>query len=92
MKTEFYYSNSVDREREFVRQRDNHRCMICSKKWKTNTRRFDVHHIDENMFGKSNENGIHKYDKENKDKLITLCHKCHMSLHKGLTKLPICVV
>ncbi len=82
MKTEFYYSSSVDRERELVRIRDNHTCQKCGKEWKEGMRRFDVHHLDENMFGKSNDKMIHKYDAKNKDRLLTLCHKCHMQIHK----------
>ncbi len=87
MKTQFYYANSRDREREFVRIRDNHTCRICGYKWKEGERRLDVHHLAEDMLGKNRIKMVHKYDKENHDKLLTLCHKCHMNLHnKAINK------
>ncbi len=68
--------------RERIRKRDNYTCQSCRKKWETG-RRFDVHHIDEKIKGKINTNtkGFYKYDRSNMDKLITLCHKCHLQLH-----------
>ena len=33
----------VDKNREFARERDNHTCQICGKKWHGG-RKFDVHH------------------------------------------------
>lgn len=63
-----------------VRSRDNHTCQKCGKIWKDGMRRFDVHHTDEDYDGKSRTKGILKYNKENLDKLITLCHHCHMNL------------
>jgi len=84
MKTPFYYSNSRDREREFVRIRDNHTCQKCGLKWKEGDRRLHVHHLEKSMLGKCREKMIHIYDKENNDKLLTLCPKCHRNIH--LTK------
>jgi len=63
--------------REAVRRRDNRTCQMCSKKWDSSLRRFDVHHLN-NLCGKKSR----KYDKvANTIYLITLCHKCHMNLH-----------
>ncbi len=69
-----------DRFREIIRMRDNHTCQLCFKKWEKGKRRFDVHHQDPEMEGRSAERGICKIDKENYDKMITLCHKCHLNL------------
>lgn len=78
-----------DRIRERVRTRDNYLCKICHKKWKKGERRFDVHHTQESIMGirNTNDRGFVKYDRKNLDKLITLCHKCHLGLHWGKTKL-----
>ncbi len=60
---------------ELVRKRDNWTCQICGKVWKKGTRRFDTHHLDEeNESIKTYEN----YKKFNR--MITLCHKCHLNL------------
>ena len=74
--------SSRDKRRELVRIRDGHTCQKCGKLWKIGMRRFDVHHLDENMDGKSRFNGLHKYDIEHMKDLITLCHKCHMGLEE----------
>lgn len=66
--------------REIIRARDDWTCQMCFKKWVKGKRRFDVHHLDEKKDGKSRERGIGEYDRNNPDKLITLCHKCHFSL------------
>lgn len=49
--------------KESIRQRDNHKCVLCGKK--QGNKKLPVHHID--------------YDKENlnPDNLITLCTNCH---------------
>jgi hypothetical protein len=63
--------------REQVRIRDKHKCQRCGKPWQPGQRRLDVHHLD------PNEEGDRGYSPElNKDmsKLITLCHKCHLTL------------
>ena len=60
---------------EKVRARDNHTCQICGKVWQKGQRRFDVHHIDE-----ENES-IFTCDNYKKfDRMITLCHRCHLRL------------
>lgn len=73
-------SGYQDDIREVVRQRDRHKCQSCGIKWKVGTRKFDVHHLDEKMNGKSNTSGITMYDRKNLDKLLTLCHKCHCNI------------
>mgnify|MGYP001568008121 CR=1 FL=1 len=65
----------IDITRQKVRERDNHTCQKCKKKWRKG-RRFDVHHLDLKMESKRNYN----YDKNNIDKLITICHKCHLNM------------
>ena len=67
--------------RELIRMRDGHTCQKCFKKWKEGRRRFDVHHLEESMFGKTLSREASKYDRENMDKLITFCHKCHFKWH-----------
>lgn len=69
-----------DKIREWVRVRDKHTCQICLKVWKPGQRRFDVHHEEEHMEGQSKEKGITRYDLANMDKMVTLCHKCHLNL------------
>ena len=67
---------SRDRVRELVRIRDNHTCQICGKIWDFKSRRFDVHHKD------CDKNKTMRCDNYENDKnnLITLCHKCHLNL------------
>jgi len=60
---------------EIVRKRDNWTCQICGKVWKKGQRRFDVHHIDEKDENKHTYANYKKFDK-----MITLCHKCHLNL------------
>jgi 5-methylcytosine-specific restriction endonuclease McrA len=66
--------------REVVRKRDNYTCQICLRRWQQGEKRLDVHHLDENWEGKGKTKGCYEYDKQNLDKLITLCHLCHMRL------------
>lgn len=63
--------------REKVRVRDNHSCQICGKRWEDGKRRFDVHHLDEELEGK---NGFQYGNNKRIDRMITLCHKCHLNL------------
>jgi len=65
------------RNREIIRKRDNYTCQICNKKWTKDKRRFDVHHIDED---KKKTKQYDNLEIESKN-MITLCHKCHFSLH-----------
>ena len=67
--------------RELVRIRDNHTCQKCFKVWENGKRRFDVHHTDPSLEGRSGERGIIKLDKQNLDNMITYCHKCHFQEH-----------
>src|SRR3990167_2052915 len=74
--------------RELIRIRNKHICQICKKKWKKGNRRFDVHHLNKKFEGwdspkknpNGNKTGIYKNDKDNFNKMITLCHKCHLNL------------
>ena len=76
----FNNAGGLDFVREIVRTRDGHRCQRCFIKWKEGQRRFDVHHLDPEKEGKSNERGSIKRDKQDIDEMITFCHKCHLSL------------
>ena len=80
-----YGSGGLDFVRELVRVRDNHTCQMCGKKWEEGKRRFDVHHLDENMESIKNI----KYDRNNLDKMITYCHKCHLSLDSVIRKMQL---
>ena len=74
-KKEFQGGNKT---RELVRKRDNHICADCGKVWVYGTRRFDVHHLG-GVCGKKSRD----YDKvATLEKLITICHKCHMNLEE----------
>jgi hypothetical protein len=55
----------TDQFKEAVRERDGHKCKVCSKTEEENGTRLDVHHID--------------YDRENLDpnNLVSLCKSCH---------------
>lgn len=72
-----YGNGGRDRAREIVRIRDNHTCKSCGKKWIEGQRRLDVHHIDEDKEGGKT---TVRWDLENTHRMITLCHKCHLSL------------
>jgi len=63
--------------REMVRARDDYTCQSCGKVWEKGSRRFDVHHKD---CDKDKTRQYDNYEKE-KENLITLCHKCHLTLH-----------
>lgn len=75
--------SGLDFTREKVRIRDNHTCQICGKVWIVGKRRFDVHHKD------LDSEKTHKYDiyENEKENLITLCHKCHLNVHHNNIKL-----
>lgn len=75
--------------RELVRMRDEHTCQSCGKMWEKGKRRFDVHHQDPEMEGKSSKRGIIKLDKENLNKMITYCHKCHFAEHSVRERIKI---
>jgi hypothetical protein len=79
-----------NRYREAIRARDNWTCQLCGKKWESGTvawpKRFDVHHLEEKMDGKTHTKGCYQYDVANPDKLVTLCHKCHTRLSKEQNK------
>jgi len=79
-------SGGLDFIREVVRSRDNRTCKICLKKWNIGERRFDVHHLDEVNGKSAGSLRSSKYDRENLDRMITLCHKCHIQLHYSAKK------
>lgn len=60
--------------RALVRGRDRQKCVLCGKEWKKGKRVFDVHHMDAELEGK----GIFTPDMI--PRLITLCHRCHITL------------
>jgi 5-methylcytosine-specific restriction endonuclease McrA len=69
-------TGSRDRKREMIRIRDNNTCQICGLVWKSSQRRFDVHHIDcDNRKTRKADNLKSEWNN-----MITLCHKCHLSL------------
>lgn len=72
-----FHVSSRDFARMKVRIRDKFKCQKCKKKWKKGTRHFDVHHLDSHLEGKTGRT----YCNNPIDRLITLCHKCHMNLH-----------
>lgn len=78
----------IDRVREAVRIRDGHTCQICKKVWDGTSKRFDIHHLDPDRENKDtyDRKGVYAYDKENTDKMITLCHKCHLRLDSTRVK------
>lgn len=69
-------SGGLDYVREEVRTRDNFTCQMCLKQWIPGERRYDVHHLDERMESIKDI----QYDRDNQDKLVTLCHRCHLRL------------
>jgi len=64
--------------REKVRKRDNYTCKICSIKWVEGNRRLDTHHLDSDL--ESEKGRKYQYNKYCMDKMVTLCHKCHLNL------------
>lgn len=70
-----------DMLRERVRERDGHRCIICGTTG-NGKRRLDVHHLDENLNGKTGN----KYSNNPYHRMVTLCHKCHKEHHAGYPK------
>lgn len=80
-------SGGRDVVREMVRARDKYTCQECGLKWKEGERRFDVHHIDPKEEGKSKHKGCVQRDYKQKDKMITLCHSCHLGLHTVIDKM-----
>ncbi len=75
--------SGLDFIREKVRIRDNYTCQKCKKVWVSGQRRFDVHHLETEMESIKS----YSYDKANQGKLITYCHKCHLSLPHNRKKM-----
>jgi len=66
-----------ERLKELVRIRDKHTCQKCGKVWKEGMRKFDTHHIDEEIEGKL---GLKYCNCKDMTKMVTLCHRCHLNL------------
>lgn len=64
------YTSTFYRNRKIVFQRDNHRCRCCNSPKSNFGRSLLIHHIDLQKFNNSFSN------------LITLCSRCHLTLHK----------
>ena len=74
-----------DATREVVRIRDNRTCKLCGRQWQFGERRFDVHHLN-GICGKKSR----AYDKlEDMNTLLTLCHKCHLSMDSVREKMRV---
>ncbi len=84
-----FNGSSRDRVRELIRIRDGRKCQHCGFKWVEGTRRLDVHHLDEFMEGKSAKLGAATWDRDHMDRMITLCHKCHLNLDSLRNKMKI---
>ena len=68
--------------REKVFERDNHTCQICNKD--NIEAKLIIHHIDEEDTGGTIGG---PWNKNNKlENLVTLCHGCHVSVHRELSK------
>lgn len=76
-------TGSRDQLRELVRIRDGHTCKMCGKRWGEGKRRLDVHHLETHMESVRDTN----YDRNNLDKMVTLCHKCHLNLPHNRAKM-----
>lgn len=81
------------RLKELIRARDNFTCQICGKIWKPGTRRFDIHHLDQEKENIPYSKEKYLWDKSNTDRMVTLCRKCHQNLEHikspRLGKLPL---
>ena len=58
--------------KEYVRWRDGYKCQHCHHKGDSETK-LEVHHIVQRKNGGSNR----------PNNLVTLCHDCHVALHRG---------
>ncbi len=67
---------------EKIRIRDNHICQKCGEIWKEGMRRFDVHHLEPEFEGVLTYEAYKRFDK-----MITLCHKCHIGLPHNRIKI-----
>ena len=68
-------SQGVHATKNAVRERDKHTCQMCGRKRKEGGRQLDVHHLDEEFEGSKEYREDHEMDK-----MVTLCHKCHLNL------------
>ena len=63
--------------KRWIRERDNYTCQECGIKESELDRNLDIHHIDRDK------------QNSNPDNLISLCNKCHGTLH-GSRKVRVC--
>ena len=61
--------------RDFVRERDGHRCQKCGRKRREGERQLDVHHMND----QEGKGGKFQVDYK-PEEMITLCRKCHLNL------------
>ena len=66
-----------DNVKEYIRFRDGFKCRHCHRKGGPNVR-LEIHHIIWRCNGGT----------DRPDNLVTLCHECHTSIHKGEFTLP----
>ena len=64
------YCNQARKLKEEKRKQNNYTCQKCRTIQKENGRKLDVHHIDSDDANNNPKN------------MITLCHSCHIKLHK----------
>lgn len=76
-------SGGRDHSRDIVRIRDGDKCQICFRLWKEGERKFDVHHLN----GMCGKNSLGYDSTKDITGLITLCHKCHLSLESNRQKM-----
>ena len=78
-----HHRESYEKIRQEVLKRDNYKCQLCGS-----SKNVEVHHKD----GKGTEYDTDHMNND-KDNLITLCHRCHLTLEaikrKRETKLEI---
>lgn len=74
--------------KELVRERDDHTCKNCGKKWKRGMKQFDVHHLDPEREGFSGA-GSTEWDRKHLDRLVTLCKKCHSYARRKHRPIPL---
>jgi ATP-dependent DNA helicase RecQ len=75
-----YSSSTWKKLRQSVFKRDQEKCVLCDKelvlnsgKHERKTNKANIHHIKPRSLGGT----------DTEDNLITLCTKCHYSVHKG---------
>jgi hypothetical protein len=70
------YGKDWDQQKKLAKKRDNNKCRKCGKRHKKGSPPFHVHHIRSRR--KMGSNAL--------SNLLTLCEKCHKSLHPHMGK------